>query len=229
MKKLKITSLLSALILVVSTTMSPVLAGSFGLGASIQAGAVDLRGNETLASNSIVTGAEEVAGFGSAAGYVQYMFGETGFVVGYEKTPGKVELGDKTNTVKATCGTNCTGSSFVTNTAKAHLSGHNAIYIESPAYGGLFVKAAYNNVTLITEESLGTGSTYGNLDINGTTIGAGFRGTSESGLHMKITGEMTNYDTINLNGVSSDGSGTENKIKVDADTYAVKFSLGYNF
>ena len=81
----------------------------------------------------------------------------------------------------------------------------------------------------MTEENLGTGSSYGNADINGTTIGAGFRGTSESGIHMKITGEMTNYDTINLNGVSGDGSGTENTIKVDADTYAVKFSLGYNF
>ena len=228
MKKLKITSLLSALILVVSTTMSPVLAGSFGLGASIQAGAVDLRGNETLATTSIATGAEEVAGFGSAAGYVQYMFGETGFVIGYEKTPGKIELGEETRSNKNDV-QSPDQTTKVTNIAKAHLSGHNAIYIESPAFGGLFVKAAYNNVTLITEESLGTGSTYGNLDINGTTIGAGFRGTSESGLHMKITGEMTNYDTINLNGVSSDGSGTENKIKVDADTYAVKFSLGYNF
>ena len=228
MKKLKITSLLSALILVVSTTMSPVLAGSFGIGASIQAGAVDMSGTETLASTSLKTGKDRAQGFGSAAGYVQYMFGEDGFVLGYEKTPGKVELGEESVENKNDVASPDEAAK-VTNTAKGHLSGHNALYIESPSLGGFFVKAAYNNVTLITEETLGTGSSYGNQDINGTTIGAGFRGTSESGIHMKLTGEVTNYDTINLTGVSGDGSGTENKIAIDADTYAIKFSLGYNF
>jgi len=227
MKKLKMTSLLSALILVVSTTMSPVLAGSVGIGASIQAGAVDLSGEETLATTGIKSGAEQIHGFGSASGYVQYMFGENGFVFGYERTPGKVELGEKIRENKSAGGG--TGEGTNTNTAKAHLSGHSAMYIESPALGGFFVKAAQNSLTMITEENLETGSSYGNQDINGLTLGAGFRGTSESGIHMKITGEVTNYDTINLTGVSGDGSGTENTIKVDADTYAVKFSLGYNF
>ena len=227
MKKLKITSLLSALILVVSTTMSPVLAGSFGIGASIQAGAVDMSGTETLATTGLISGKDKAAGFGAAAGYVQYMFGDDGFVVGYEQMHGKVELGDETVENKSAGGGTDEGATI--NTAKANLSGHNSIYIESPAYGGLFVKAAYNTVTLKTEETLGTGSSYGDVDINGTTVGAGFRGTSESGIHMKITGEMTNYDTINLTGVSGDGSGSENKIKVDADSYVVKFSLGYNF
>ena len=228
MKKLKFTSLLSALILVASTTMSPVLAGSFGIGASIQAGAVDMSGTETLATTALKNGKDKAVGFGSASGYVQYMFGEDGFVFGYERTPGKVELGEETVDNKNDVQTP-DQTTKVTNTAKGHLNDHSALYIESPSLGGLFVKAAYNSVTLITEETLGTGSTYGNQDINGTTIGAGFRGTSESGIHMKITGEVTNYDTINLTGASGDGSGTENKIAIDADTYAIKFSLGYNF
>ena len=38
---------------------------------------------------------------------------------------------------------------------------------------------------LKTKESLGTGASYGDATVNGTTIGIGFKGQSENGLQAK--------------------------------------------
>jgi hypothetical protein len=229
MKKFKLTSLIAASAMIVTSFTSHALAGSIGLGVSVQGGAVDLSGTETLKSTGLVSKKEIAQGFATASGYLQYTFGEDGFVFGYEKTPGGVKISTKNSSKDDKSEAVNENGATVTNKAEATIDGHSAIYIETPAYGGFFLKAAYNELTVMTEETLGTGSTYKNVDINGTTIGAGFRGTTDSGIHMKLTGEITDYDTINITGVSGDGTGDENTIKADADVYAVKFSVGYNF
>ena len=91
---------------------------------------------------------------------------------------------------------------------------------------GLFAKAAISEVTVETNETLGTGASYGNQDINGRTIGFGFKKTNDSGISLKLEYNYTDYDDISLSSTGSDAATT---ITADADRQDVKFSIGYNF
>ena len=74
--------------------------------------------------------------------------------------------------------------------------------------------------------ALGTGAAYGDKTINATTVGGGFKGTHESGISIKIMYEYTDYDNISLESTGSDAATT---VTADADSQAIKLSVGYNF
>ena len=102
------------------------------------------------------------------------------------------------------------------------------VFIETPGLGpaGLHLKLGYSEATIETNESLGTGASYGNEDINGITVGVGFKGVSDNGMLAKIAAEYTEYDTVTFNSVGSDAV---TKITADPETYALKVSVGYQF
>ena len=102
------------------------------------------------------------------------------------------------------------------------------IYIETPGLGaaGFYAKIGASHVTVETNESLATGATYGNQDVNGATIGLGFKGASDSGILLKASVEYTNYESVSLKSTGSDVAST---IDADPETYGLKVSIGYNF
>ena len=88
----------------------------------------------------------------------------------------------------------------------------------------------YSEVDLTTQESLGTGAAYPDATMDGTTIGVGFRGTSESGIHVKFAVERTDYGSVSL--TSSAAASPDNAtstINADVETYGARLSIGYNF
>lgn len=236
MNRIKSTSLVAAIVILMSSWSTQLMAGSFGVGISGLGVLAETSGTETMKGN-IKSTKNGVNGTGFApAGYIQYTFGDrsNGFVIGLEKIPGAVTLGAKeTNRIDYVAGSKGAGQHnslksgpVVTQIAKAEISNHWGAFVETPGFAGLFLKAGVSQVDLITQESLATGSKYGDDTMEGFTLGIGFKGTSESGIHVKFAYEVTDYGSVSLKSTGSDVSST---IDADVQTYAGRLSIGYNF
>ena len=82
-----------------------------------------------------------------------------------------------------------------------------------------------------TKENLDTGSIYKNADVDGTLFGIGLHKATDSGFFYRVSGEFTDYDTINLTSTTAADATTTtlNKVKADIDTMAFKVSVGKAF
>jgi len=224
MKAMKISAVLGAGAILLSSLTGPSVAGSLGVGISGQGVLLSTGGQETLKSSSVVTKKDNVDEAAIAvSGYIEYTFGEDGFVIGLEKIPGDAELGSKTSS--RTDITTTEPGSAVTQLAKAKVGNHFGAYVETPTFGGFFLKAGISEVTITTQEVLGTGATYPDASgVQGTTVGMGWR-SSESGLQVKFVAEHTEFDEITL----TSNSDTASTIKADTEMTGAKLSIGYKF
>ena len=85
-------------------------------------------------------------------------------------------------------------------------------YVAINVSDSMYVKAGMVTVDIITNESLTTGSTYGNTDMDGTLFGVGYNKSFDSGMFVRVEGNYMDFD-----GASVTGTGTE--------TVAAKVSL----
>jgi hypothetical protein len=187
---------------------SSVKAADFTIGVSAAYTMIDGTGTETtrqsLEKNN-GSASNEVA-IGSI--FVENNFGS--FSLGIDYIPFKADVSDK---VKSRTDT---GESSGTYTAQAELSNHITVYALYPFANGMFVKAGVAQVDVATQESLNSGSTYGDDTIYGGQIGLGFGNDN-----WRLAVEYTDYETISLT------SNASNKVDAELDTTAVK--LSYNF
>ena len=230
MNKLKLTSLVGAAALLATSISTNSFAGSIGVGLNATGAYVNTTGQETLKQSGVVTKAERHAVGLLPSGYIQYVL-DNGVTFGWDMSPGKVSIGSKGAT-KEEAGDNYTSAQrTVRNEAKAKARDLHVVYVESPAWeagGGLFVKGGVASVTIESNEDLETGSVYPNEDVYGYQIGIGFKGTADSGIHMKFQAEYTDFDTVSLNS-TADADGGINKITADPEIYGLKVSVGYQF
>tara|TARA_B100001093_G_scaffold442189_1_gene443756 strand:- start:45 stop:689 length:645 start_codon:yes stop_codon:yes gene_type:complete len=116
-----------------------------------------------------------------------------------------------------------------TNTAEAELDSHAMVYVDVPVYSvagqAVYVKAGISNTTLVTKEVLGTGSTYGDMDIMGYSAGLGFKGDLPmmDNMYYKVEGLYTEFEKFKAS------SATENAVKADVEATSIKLSVGYKF
>ena len=105
-----------------------------------------------------------------------------------------------------------------------------SIYLIKTFDSGVFVKIGQTSTSVNTKEVLSTGSKYDNEDVDGMVLGLGINRTKDSGFFYRISGEVTDYDSITLNSKTADAdTGKKNKIVADIDTVAFKFSIGKAF
>ena len=189
---------------------SSVNAADFTFGVSAAYTMIDGTGTETTrTSNEKNNGsASNEVTIGSI--FVENNFGN--FSLGIDYIPFKADVSDR---VKSRTDTNSAGDSG-TYTAQAELSNHITVYALYPFANGMFVKAGVAQVDVATQESLNSGSTYGDDTIYGGQIGLGFGNDN-----WRLALEYTDYETISLT------SNASNKVDADLDTTAVK--LSYNF
>ena len=234
MKKV-ITAALGAGAIFLGALTSPLMAGSIGVGLTGHGVLFEADGTEHMQGTGRTVTKNNYSEAGAIpSGYVQYTFGEDGFVIGLEKIPGALDLGTHTQKTRTDWVTgNTTAGDTIVQTVKAELSNHKGFYLESPALGwggsgGLFVRSGVSQVTLKTMENLGSGGAYGNgTSIEGISGAIGFRGTLENGMHLKFMVEQTNYENVKI--VSTDQANGATHIDVNMDTYAARISVGINF
>ena len=90
------------------------------------------------------------------------------------------------------------GASVVTNTAQASFSDLTTVYLQARMLGGLYTKIMYHNVNVVTNESLGTGGTYPDREIEGLGLGIGYQHDLDVMGGMFIRAEVTasGYESV---------------------------------
>ena len=147
--------------------------------------------------------------------------------VGLDYIPMTADVSDKakkrSDTETSVTGTTTTTSTSRTQSAQAELSNHVTLYSNYMLSDATYVKAGLAFVQLETQESLGTGSNYGNEDIYGAVIGVG----AKSG-NSRFEIVYTDYEDVSLTStVARTGVTTNNKIDADLDTLAFKYSYAF--
>ena len=152
---------------------------------------------------------------------------DNGFGLGIEHVPGAADINSSTRSkTNDKLGTNDSG----TNKASAEIDGLTSIYIIKTFQNGLFVKAGQTSTTVNTKEVLTTGSTYKDVDVDGTVLGLGMHKTNDNGFFYRVSGEYTDYDSIKLtSGTADAATGKVNTISANVDTVAFKVSIGKAF
>ena len=148
-----------------------------------------------------------------------------GLTFGVEYAPETIELEKETRVIPT--GRTDSGSQIIDAEVEDLLTAYVALPIGET---GAYVRLGYLQATLNTQETLATGSTYANVDIEGTQLGAGYMGEIGDNLFYKLEGVYNEWDNMALNGSEEGGtSGSFNKIDADITGVAARLAVGFRF
>ena len=87
--------------------------------------------------------------------------------------------------------------SGLNNTVKATFKDHTTLYANVNMPFGTYLKLGYHMVDVLTQESLGTGSKYGDTDTTGISVGLGYQYTADNGVFIRAEVSASEYDDVN--------------------------------
>lgn len=118
-----------------------------------------------------------------------------------------------------------TSSSNVENKIKIDFENLTTYYVNFNVSENLYAKVGMATVDIITGETLGTGSTYGNTDMDGTVLGVGYNATFGNSAFIRVEGNYMDFD-----GASVTSSTGVNKVSLNnLDGITGKLSIGKSF
>ena len=118
-----------------------------------------------------------------------------------------------------------TSSSNVENKIQIDFADLTTYYINFNVNENLYAKVGMATVDIITGETLGTGSTYGNTDMDGTVLGVGYNATFGNSAFIRVEGNYMDFD-----GASVTSSTGVNKVSLNnLDGITGKLSIGKSF
>ena len=185
-------------------------------GSETETGAVSAETHKASVSNT----------FATASIFAEAQFGRLAFGVDY--IPMDADVSDKTH-VRTDTETSVTGTTTATTTARsqsaaAEVSDHITLYANYYLSDGFYLHVGHASVDVSTNETLETGSKYGNVSIDGIQYGFGFQMTD----NFRLEAAHTDYDDVSItSSVARTGVTTNNKVSADLDTTQVK--LSYHF
>ena len=107
----------------------------------------------------------------------------------------------------------------------ADISNINTIYATIRITDWLYVKSGQMKMDVATTENLGTGSSYGDTNLDGTVVGIGLTHKSDNGLFLRAE-----YTDTSIDGVTLTSSNTANTVTLDGiDGTQGKISIGKSF
>ena len=167
----------------------------------------------------------DVMGAGYASVFIEKELGS--FFVGVDYVLSDLETEENTS-LRNDCTTQaCQLGKFtqVTQKVKVTFSDLVTAYVGVKIGESFYAKAGVVNVDLTTNETLGTGSTYGNTSLDGTMIGVGGQADLPNGMFIRGEGTYMDFDGASL--TSSTGV---NVVKVNGvDGVTAKLSIGKTF
>ena len=231
MKKIIIT-LLGATSILFSTIVASQSFEGFSVGVNISTADFDIKGREhEMKDSTVAGGAQETSAFVKRSvstdileGFIEYTFAQ-GSTIGIAIVPDDATFNAETRAVTPTAtGEGDTG----TQTVKASVSDHTLYYAE-PTFMlgekfGVYVKAGVAEVTVSSQETMATNSTYGNQDVWGVMTGYGAK-FYMGNFFVKAEYTETEYGKIMLTSTT----GNKNIIEADIDSDKTTIALGYNF
>ena len=203
----------AALISVSITTAS--IAGSIGFGITGNATTLDTSGSQTLKDTAGVTSASIEEDVTIPEIFMEFTT-DNNVAFGVSYVPVQ-QLGKSARTD--------TDLETVTNTAEAELESLIRVYLDVPLAYGVYATGGISNTTIVTKESLGTGSSYDDENVFGYSLGLGFRGDiGDSGMYYKAEYLWSEYDSY-----EDTSGGNGNKITADTEATSAKLSIAYGF
>ena len=119
--------------------------------------------------------------------------------VGVDYVPTSIESETKdTPTTDMTAGANT--NTAVTQTVKVDFEDLTTFYVRLNVTDSMYVKAGVTSVDIITNETLGTGSTYGNTSTDGSTVGVGYHNEMDNGMFLRAEANYMNLDGVKMTG-----------------------------
>ena len=197
-------------------------AADFAVGITGAYHSIDTDGQERLRNSGKITKASKSEDVVLPEVFFE-VIGEKGAAIGISYVPVR-ELGAQSRS-----DTNAAGDTG-TYKADAELDDVIQIYADVPfsSFGSnsIYAKVGLQHATVVTKESLNSGSTYGDDEITGLTLGLGTKAdlSFADGMFYKAEVTMTSF----IDGYQATST-AGNEISADLDTTAVKLSLGYKF
>ncbi len=215
MRNLKLVSLVSSLMLLATSAF----AGNYGIGVTGAFVTFDTDGTETLRDSGNKTSKSISEDVAIPEFFVEYV-ADNGSAFGLAYVPAE-EIGNKSRT-----DSNSDGDSG-TYKAAAEIDSHVQLYADIPVYNTIYVTGGLSLTSIVTNESLNSGSSYGNEDVWGYTLGLGIKGDVPvgDGLYYKAAVTYTDFESYEQTAAGS----AANKINADVEATALKLSLGYKF
>lgn len=200
------------------------------IGVSGQAGLYAASGTETdTGTHGTTSGADEKRSdsgfgeFGFASFFIEKTIGDRLFI-GYDYSPTghDVAAADQTRETRS----NGNGAmTTVTNKVKVGFEDLYSLYVGLNITENAYFKIGTVEMDVITKENLGTGSTYGNTSVDGTTMSVGYNKDFDNGMFARLEGTYMEFGGTSL--TSSSGS---QKIAIDnLDGVTGKISVGKSF
>ena len=195
------------------------------VGISGQVGLFAASGQENVAggtgSDNQNEGSEHgEAGWGSV--FIEKTLGDR-LAIGVDYVPGALET-ETTESVRQDKTSSATASA-VENKVQLDFEDLTTLYVVVKANDNFYIKAGMMEVDVITNESLGTGSTYGNTSLDGTMLGFGYNNTLDSGLFIRAETNYMDFDSQKL--TSSANSNTVELSQLHG--VSAKLSVGKSF
>jgi len=187
--------LLSALIVSFSLiSFNAAMSAEFTLGVGISEGAFHGYGKETNTTD--VT--EEAGVFEAGYGVI---FGEVAVndtvSFGIEILPGDFSTPTNTNAQRdGPTVANSNGGTVQTNTVNATFADMVTAYVQANIWGNVYAKLGVMQVTVQTNETLGTGGSYGNVDTTGYVLGLGYNHDLEQGMFVRLEVQAHQFEDV---------------------------------
>ena len=233
-KKILSTLLVSSVMFLgVATSSFSMDRPTIAIGGALTYGGYVASGKESEGQVGLLTGVEQHDA--TAAMEVGYssVFLEVNFAdrltvgVEYMADTVETEIAERTDTLTTQVGEAL--GDVGTSQVKASFSNFTTIYGELRLFNGMYVKAGAMEIDVESKETLHTSSTYGNLTLDGSTYGIGYKNSWDNGVFLKTETMIHNWDNFTLHAVSADAVPNNNKIEGDMDGIVASIRIGKAF
>ena len=187
----------------------------------------DASGEETVKSSNTKNSKSDSGVVPMASLFIEKEL-DTGITVGLDVVPYGAKVADFNN---ARTDTDTDDASDTAGNNKGNVNFKNLVtlYASKDLANGMFAKFGVSRMTVETDETVATGSTYGDENIMGIMIGLGAQRDLNDGAFMRVEGQVSRFQGATFNG-STDSDSVKNKIDLDDFTTAgIKFSIGKSF
>jgi hypothetical protein len=251
----KINTILAAVGALLMLSVTGANSVEFKAGVSANGMAAYANAKETLKGDGVGTGgqtgrttnAEAVLATSFASIFAEISSDELmGLGIGVSYAPEVADLNKETreintcldNTVptgSAACGAKTgTSADSGTTTVDAKINDMVSVYLTLPVGdSGAYVKAGYIQATMVTEESLATGSKYEDVDMTGTQIGGGYEGSLGDMAFWRAEGSYQMWEDLRADGSEANhtagSDSTKNKIEAEIGSITGSLSIGMKF
>ena len=92
------------------------------------------------------------------------------------------------------------------NTIQVDVEDLTTVYLALNLTENLYIKGGITSVDVITNESLATGSAYGNASLDGTVMAIGYNKDFDNGMFLRLETSYMDFDGITLTSVNNSGN-----------------------